>query len=1164
MCNAPYLENILNNVDICAVQEHWLYSDSLAFLNSIHQDFCAYGRSSNDLNPYSVWRRGKGGVAILWRKSLSYQIEILDDIGNDRIICIRVNLSMSQHIYIVCVYMPSSNVSLSNFKSHMERLEDVINQLFYRGKVVVMGDFNAHIGCHGGPRSFNRLNDKGRLLVDAMIRLNLISVNSQEFAEGPTETFFANDGLCLTTVDHILLHPESIHLVTSCKVGTDHCKNLSYHLPIYCKLNVPVEQCHPKKCTRTQVAWKCINNSKILQRYQSAIKRNLLENVGENYDIANLDEVESMLTKITDSLNSSAKKAVPLCKFKPHLKPYWKDGLDSLHQSSRLQRKIWIANGRPRDPNNVYYNNYKIAKRDFRKLLRRKAYEEEVRDFSDLTNAYDVNRSTFQKIMSKRRKEHGNAQKRLKVDDRIVTDEVELLDIWKNHYADLFTPKLNPSFNEEFKRFVEQKIQQYNVESFHCTDDPLDDPFEVEHVASVCRKLPNGKAGGSDGLVYEHLKYADNSLYLILTDIFNAIRNFEDVPECSTSGIIMSLFKGKKKSRLLKCNYREITLLNIIGKVFERLVLDRLMPKFCEVGIPHPLQFAYQKGTGCIQASYVLQKAALYNIERGSKVYACLLDSAKAFDTVWIDGLFYKLYQIGIRGKTWRILRSWYSKLFARVIFNDLVSDPFPVKQGVRQGGVLSPWLYLCFNNDIVAEPALINNGITVQDISVGCVMAADDIALLSCRTTGLQSMLHAMEEYSKKWRFEFNSEKSVVITLGESTRTNNVLKQQRVWTINGEAIKEKVSEVHVGILLSGTFSNKERCMLAATKGKEVTSCLLSSGVRPGGLNPICGVDLWRTVGISRMLYGCELWWDMTQSDLLSLEVANRFAAKRIQGLPPSTRSEAATGSLGLWTIEGYIDKAKLLFLHRLLSAPSESIQKLLFINRLFSYLYEAAKKPLGFVSDVIGVLRKYDLYNFLEEYLEYGNIPNAKVWKKLIIHKISSRQMVIWKHGVGHKKELEHYGTIHTFLQPLELWNVAKRNPYFINAITNTVNILCGNIPDVFVKATIDDGECYTCKLCKYNFCEIGMHFITQCPISATRREEMLAQVMDSVDVHHCAELFNLGDLDFYRALLGGTLSSFKSSDTYHIDNFVIIVSVGILKIVREIHAALNEVPTV
>jgi hypothetical protein len=70
-------------------------------------------------------------------------------------------------------------------------------------------------------------------------------------------------------------------------------------------------------------------------------------------------------------------------------------------------------------------------------------------------------------------------------------------------------------------------------------------------------------------------------------------------------------------------------------------------------------------------------------------VYSCFLDSSKAFDTVWIDGLFYKLYNIGIR-ETWRLLRNWYSNMSCYGLLDGLVSEAFPVKQGVRQGSVLS------------------------------------------------------------------------------------------------------------------------------------------------------------------------------------------------------------------------------------------------------------------------------------------------------------------------------------------------------------------------------------------------------------------------------------------------------------------------------------------
>ena len=315
---------------------------------------------------------------------------------------------------------------------------------------------------------------------------------------------------------------------------------------------------------------------------------------------------------------------------------------------------------------------------------------------------------------------------------------------------DLYSPQHNTNFDDAFKRHVEEKVKVFESHKNEDSNDPLEEPFKLDHIRSICQKLPNGKSSGTDGLLYEHLKYAHFSLYDLLTRLFNAVRIVEDAPESFTVGIIISLFKGKKKDRLQKCNYRGITLLNVIGKVFERLMLDLWMPRFNELGIPHPNQFAYQQGRGCTEASFVLQEAVHHYIERGSKVYACFLDSSKAFDTVWTDGLFYKLHCLGINGKTWRLLRNWYKKLSSCVSLNGLMSDLFPVRQGVRQGGVLSPWLFLCFNSDIPLEINQVCNGIKVDTVWCGNVLVADDITLLSCQSSGLQLMLNSIEAYSK------------------------------------------------------------------------------------------------------------------------------------------------------------------------------------------------------------------------------------------------------------------------------------------------------------------------------------------------------------------------------------------------------------------------------
>ena len=88
-------------------------------------------------------------------------------------------------------------------------------------------------------------------------------------------------------------------------------------------------------------------------------------------------------------------------------------------------------------------------------------------------------------------------------------------------------------------------------------------------------------------------------------------------------------------------------------------------------------------------------------------------------------------------------------------------------------------------------------------------------------------------------------------VTFGESVRTYNSLKNNRKWQLSDCAIKVQQSCEHVGMILAGNVSQKEQCKVAAKKGKEVVSCLLSCGIRSGGLNPVCGADLWRTVGLA-------------------------------------------------------------------------------------------------------------------------------------------------------------------------------------------------------------------------------------------------------------------------------------------------------------------------
>ena len=168
---------------------------------------------------------------------------------------------------------------------------------------------------------------------------------------------------------------------------------------------------------------------------------------------------------------------------------------------------------------------------------------------------------------------------------------------------------------------------------------------------------------------------------------------------------------------------------------------------------PDLLQFAYQEKLSALHASFTLQEVINYNIERSSKVYTCLLDSSKAFDVVWIDGLFYKLYKFGICGNMWRLLYAAYTDMKSSVMFNGIYSRWFCVKQSVRQGGVLSPWLYLLYLNDMLVELRSVPEALRIGNLKLNYVAQADDVAILSLTPKGLQHLLDIVYAYSRKWR---------------------------------------------------------------------------------------------------------------------------------------------------------------------------------------------------------------------------------------------------------------------------------------------------------------------------------------------------------------------------------------------------------------------------
>ena len=117
--------------------------------------------------------------------------------------------------------------------------------------------------------------------------------------------------------------------------------------------------------------------------------------------------------------------------------------------------------------------------------------------------------------------------------------------------------------------------------SVACEDDILDGEIDSAEISRCLRKLKNNKTGGSDGLVGELLKYGGSGMVDLLQQLFSVIWREEIVPPQWREGLIVNLFKKGDKED--PGNYRGITLLSVVGKVFCKMLNDRLVKHLDEL-----------------------------------------------------------------------------------------------------------------------------------------------------------------------------------------------------------------------------------------------------------------------------------------------------------------------------------------------------------------------------------------------------------------------------------------------------------------------------------------------------------------------------------------------------------------------------------------------------
>ena len=241
-----------------------------------------------------------------------------------------------------------------------------------------------------------------------------------------------------------------------------------------------------------------------------------------------------------------------------------------------------------------------------------------------------------------------------------VTQEefVEYFSKIYNPEDEFYTP--DPEISNSVKDLMDEEV----IEMF----DILNDIISEEEVSNAIKELKRNKASGSDLLINELFMYAKNELTEYLTMLFNFIFEAGIFPSEWSEGLLIPLHK--KGNLNVPSNFRGITLLSILGKIFTRVLNNRLTTWAEDYGIYVEAQNGFRKGRGTVDNLFILQQLIDNYIEKGEKLYAFFIDFTKAFDYVVRDNLWLKLLKCGVKGKMLNIIISMYQCIKTFVFSN--------------------------------------------------------------------------------------------------------------------------------------------------------------------------------------------------------------------------------------------------------------------------------------------------------------------------------------------------------------------------------------------------------------------------------------------------------------------------------------------------------------
>ncbi len=881
----------------------------------------------------------------------------------------RRHFSRSSALFIVCVYAPTEAAGPREAEDFYEHLMAALGHMQRADELVVLGDFNARVGCDAALGSVNWRPTRGphspgllpnanglRLLQFAMEHnLSLACTWFTARDERYRMTWQSHRSKKWHCIDHILIPSKWLRVVRKARACpfadgfTDHrmvIVRISLSLrrkqrnqgPVKCRSRDPPDQIERLSDTGIRAEFDRTMSSCCLQSSESS------KDAEERFRAA-FEEARKLLVAPSMRVAWS---------------PSWfRQNSEVLTDAIRARDRAWCeyvncaVSGDSGDPMcRVSYAHARASLSDKRHHLKRAVRQAYAKYIGGLTRDIIVSwdrRQNFWRYVERLksvicRKPRFSLCNILKIDGSRCVGKQERDARVVEHFNGVFN--------------VRRKFD------LRVTDDlPKIAPFvEFDSLPSrqeldvALTQMSSGTAPGIDNICMEELKALDVGRDT-LVHLFQIVWVNEDIPKQWIDAILVRI---PKKGQLIDLNnWRGVSLLSVVGKVFARIVMNRLVA-IAECVLPDS-QCGFRPGRACKDMIHALNQLMEKHREFCKPLYICFIDLTKAYDCVPRELMWRVLDRYGVPPRMCTMIKRLHDgmKVFARV--DGDLTEPFDVSNGLRQGCVLAPVLFDMFSCAMIDYwRRLLKERTTFEPIRLyslldgpfpaegGCghrlsgavvneffeFQFADDAALVHDSEEGLRLMVDLFMEMAQAWGMKVSLDKTKIMAINPTTPLTPFV----YGPTEHDTIKVVQEFVYLGTNLAVSCAADEAVKYRIEKARRVFASLWSPVFSRCNLPNLLRVTMYVACVWGTLLYGLET-LSLTRQLERRLEVFNRECVRRMCAVSKRRRwlSHISHVTLcrrlrhpGIESVVAHLRVARMLWLKQLCAMPRDRLPRML------------------------------------------------------------------------------------------------------------------------------------------------------------------------------------------------------------------------------------------